>query len=100
MTAPGGSASIFSWPIHSSCSKDLGTPNDVLMTLFLVAALVAFHRESIIAGPMFALSALVKLFTIVLAPLLLAVMLRDRWGWRRLALGGCLAVLVVVISVM
>ena len=74
--------------------------NDVLMTLFLVAALVAFHRKSVIAGPMFALSALVKLFTIVLAPLLLAVMLRDRWGWRRLALAGSLALLVVVISVM
>jgi hypothetical protein len=74
--------------------------NDVLMTLFLVAALVAFHRKSIIAGPVFALSALVKLFTIVLAPLLLAFMLRSRWGWRRLALAGSLALLVVVISVM
>jgi hypothetical protein len=74
--------------------------NDVLMTLFLVAALVAFRRKSVIAGPMFALSALVKLFTIVLAPLLLAVMLRDRWGWRRLALTGSLALLVVVVSVM
>src|SRR5215216_3565013 len=74
--------------------------NDVLMTLFLVATLVAFHRKSVIAGPIFALSALVKLFTIVLAPLLLAVMLRGRWGWRRLALAGSLALLVVVISVM
>ncbi|MCD6059614.1 MAG: hypothetical protein K0Q89_3144 [Thermomicrobiales bacterium] len=74
--------------------------NDVLMTLFLVAALVAFRRKSVFAGPMFTLSALVKLFTIVLAPLLLAVMLRDRWGWRRLALAGSLALLVVVVSVM
>jgi hypothetical protein len=73
--------------------------NDVLMTLFLIAALVAFHRKSVIAGPMIALSAMVKLFTIVLAPLLLAVMLRGRWGWRRLALAGSLA-LLVVISVM
>jgi hypothetical protein len=73
--------------------------NDVLMTLFLVAALVAFRRKSVIAGPMFALSALVKLFTVVLAPLLLAVMLRDRWGWRRLALAGSLALVVVVASV-
>jgi hypothetical protein len=73
--------------------------NDVLMTLFLVAALVAFRRKSVIAGPMFALSALVKLFTIVLAPLLFAVMLRDRWGWRRLALAGSLVLLVVVGSV-
>ena len=73
--------------------------NDVLMTLFLVAALVAFRRKSVVAGPMFALSALVKLFTVVLAPLLLAVMLRDRWGWRRLALAGSLALVVVVASV-
>src|SRR5215204_7612153 len=74
--------------------------NDVLMTLFLVAALVAFRRKSVIAGPVFALSALVKLFTIVLAPLVLAVMLRNRWGWRRLALTGSLALLVVAVSVM
>jgi hypothetical protein len=74
--------------------------NDVLMTLFLVAALMAFRRKSVFAGPMFALSALVKLFTIVLAPLLVAVMLRDRWGWRRLALAGSLALLVVVVSVL
>src|ERR671920_963638 len=73
--------------------------NDVLMTLFLVAALVAFRRKSVVAGPMFALSALVKLFTIVLAPLLLAFTLRDRWGWRRLALAGSLALVVVVLSV-
>jgi hypothetical protein len=73
--------------------------NDVLMTLFLIAALVAFRRKSVVAGPMFSLSALVKLFTIVLAPLLLAVMWRDRWGWRRFALAGSLALLVVVVSV-
>jgi hypothetical protein len=73
--------------------------NDVLMTLFLVVALVAFRQKSITAGPAFAVSALVKLFTIVLAPLLLAVMLRDRWGWRRLALTGSLALLVIVVSV-
>jgi hypothetical protein len=48
---------------------------------------------------MFALSALVKLFTIVLTPLFLAVMLRDRWEWRRVALAGSLGLLVVVLSV-
>jgi hypothetical protein len=48
---------------------------------------------------MFTLAALVKLFTIVLAPLLLAVIWRDRWGWRRLAFTGSLALLVVVVSV-
>jgi hypothetical protein len=73
--------------------------NDVLMTLFLVASVVAFRSKMVIAGPLLALSALVKLFTIALAPLLFAVTLRDRWGWRRLALTGSMALLVVVISV-
>ncbi len=75
--------------------------NDVLMTLFLVASVVAFRRKFTlaIAGPLLALSALVKVFTIALAPLLFAVTVRDRWGWRRLALSGSLALLVVVISV-
>ncbi len=73
--------------------------NDVLMTLFLVASVVALRRKLVIAGPLLALSALVKLFTITLAPLLFAVTVRDRWGWRRLALSGSLALLVVVISV-
>ncbi|MBW3631971.1 MAG: hypothetical protein KY456_02975, partial [Chloroflexi bacterium] len=73
--------------------------NDVLMTLFLVASVMAFRRKLVIAGPLLALSALVKVFTIALAPLLFAVTLRDRWGWRRLALSGSLALLVVVISV-
>ena len=73
--------------------------NDVLMTLFLVAALLAFRRKWAIGGPLLTLSALVKVFTIVLGPLLLAVTLRDRWGWRRVALSGALALLVVVISV-
>src|ERR687893_2231816 len=74
--------------------------NDVLMTLFLVASIVAFRRKLLIAGPLLALSALVKLFTIVLAPLLFAVSLRDRWGWRSLALAGALGLLVVIVSVM
>src|SRR5215213_5008867 len=62
--------------------------NDVLMTLFLVAALVTFRRKSVLAGPLLALSALVKVFTIALAPLFLAVTLRGRWGWRQLAFSG------------
>jgi hypothetical protein len=73
--------------------------NDVLMTLFLVASVMAFRRTLVIAGPLLALSALVKVFTIALAPLLFAVTVRDRWGWRRLALSGLLALLVVVLSV-
>ena len=56
--------------------------NDVLMTAFLVAALVAASSRSALAGPALALSALVKFFTGALAPLFLAAAVRERWGWR------------------
>ena len=59
--------------------------NDVLMSLFLVAALVSLRRRSPLAAPLLALSALVKFFTAAFAPIFLAVALRDRWPWRRLA---------------
>src|SRR5919107_1405408 len=67
-----------------------------LIAYGLPVAVVGFQT---IVGLLGALK-LVNLFTIVLAPLLLAVMLRDRWGWRRLAFTGSLALLVVVVSVM
>ncbi len=70
--------------------------NDVLMTLLLVCALAAFARKSVAAGPLLALSTLVKFFVAPLAPVLLVAAIRDRWGWRRIALAGALSVLVVV----
>jgi len=73
--------------------------NDVLMTLFLVAAVAAYRRTSPLAGPWLALSALVKVFTAALAPLLLVAALRHRWGWRRLAAVVPLTALVVVLTV-
>lgn len=58
--------------------------NDVLMTTFLVAAMVALNRRSTLAGPLLVLSALVKLYTVVLVPIFIVVALRDRWGWKRM----------------
>jgi hypothetical protein len=73
--------------------------NDVLMTLFLVAALVAFGRKSALAAPLLVLSALVKFFTVALGPIFLVAALRDRWGWRRLAVAALLSFCVTVVSV-
>ncbi len=73
--------------------------NDVLMTLFLIAAVTGFARKSAFAGPFLALSALVKVFSAALAPLLLATAWRDRWGWRRFAATALLSMLVVLTTV-
>ncbi len=73
--------------------------NDVLMTLFLVAALVAFGRKAALAGPLLVLSALVKFFTAALGPVFVVAALRDRWGWRRLAVAALLSLCVTVVSV-
>ena len=70
--------------------------NDVLMTLFLVGALVSLRVRSPLAAPLLALSALVKFFTGVLAPIFAATALRDRWGWRRAGTAAILAGVVVV----
>jgi hypothetical protein len=70
--------------------------NDVLMTLFLVAAIVTLKHDSVLAMPLLALSALVKFFTGALAPLLFVMMIVRRWGWRRS--GTSLALSAVVVA--
>ena len=69
--------------------------NDVLLTVFLVAAMVALRHRSPLAGPLLALSALVKLYPVALAPIFVVVALKDRWGWRRIALALGLTAIVV-----
>ncbi len=66
--------------------------NDVLMTVFIVAAMVSLKRRSMMAGPLLALAVMVKLYAAALAPLFIAVALRDRWPWRRAILTTVLAV--------
>lgn len=70
--------------------------NDVLLTLFIVAAMIALERHSPLAGPLLALSALVKLYTVALAPIFLVVVLKERWGWRRTAVSALLTIVTVV----
>lgn len=71
--------------------------NDVLLTLFLVAAMVALSRKSPFAWPFLALSALVKLYTVVLIPVFIAVAVRSRWGWKRAIVSGVLSLVVVAV---
>ncbi|MBA3378151.1 MAG: DUF2029 domain-containing protein [Chloroflexia bacterium] len=71
--------------------------NDVLLGAFLLGAMLALQRKSPLAGPLLALSALVKLYTVVLVPLFIVAALKDRWGWRRAALTSVLATLTVAV---
>ncbi len=73
--------------------------NDVLMTAFLVAALVAAANRSALAGPALVLSALVKFFSAALAPLFLAAAVRERWGWRIATTAALAAAVGVAVTV-
>lgn len=70
--------------------------NDVLLTCFVVTAMVALERKSPLAGPLLALSALVKLYTVALLPIFIVVALRERWSWKRIALTVGLTAVAVV----
>ncbi len=67
--------------------------NDVLLTVFVIGAMFALQRRSPLAGPLLALSALVKLYTVVLVPIFIVAALRSRWGWRTIALTVALTTL-------
>jgi hypothetical protein len=56
------------------------------------------QRRSPLAAPLLALSVLVKLYTLVLAPLFLAAALALRWGWRRVAVGAFLGAVAVILA--
>ncbi len=72
--------------------------NDVLLTVFIVGAMLALQRRSPLAGPLLALSALVKLYTVALAPIFIVVALKERWSWKRIAMTFVLTVLTVVVT--
>jgi hypothetical protein len=72
--------------------------NDVMMTCFLIGALVALRAKSGWAGVLLAASALVKFFTGVLAPLFVVVALLRRWSWRRIAVAVGLTGAIVVLA--
>lgn len=71
--------------------------NDVLMTTFLIGAMFALQRRSPLAGPLLALSALVKLYPVVLVPLFVVVVLRESWGWKRVGSAVLLTAITVVV---
>ena len=66
------------------------------MTLLLIGAFYALKKRSPLAGALLVLSALVKFNPLILAPLFIAVVIRDRWEWRRIGVTALLAVVAVV----
>ena len=70
--------------------------NDVLMTLFMIAALLALKRRSWTAGALLTLSVLVKFITVILAPLFLLVMVTGKRIKRRLVASALLSLAVAV----
>jgi hypothetical protein len=70
--------------------------NDVLLAVFLLAAVLALRRRSVLAGPLLGLSVLVKFLTAPLAPVFLWAMLRDRWPPSKILWSTLLAVMVAV----
>lgn len=72
--------------------------NDVMMTCFLVGALIALRGRSGLAGALLAASALVKFFTVALAPLFVLVVVLRRWSPRRIAVAVGLTGAVVVVA--
>ncbi len=73
--------------------------NDVMMTVFLVAGLLALKQRSWLAAPLLTLSALVKFFTVVLVPLFALTMLLERWSWRKIALSALVSAALVVAAI-
>ncbi len=74
--------------------------NDVMMTVFMVAALYALRgsRRSWLGVPALALSALVKLFSAALAPLLFVEAVMSKWPLRRFVIAGVVTVAVVIVT--
>ncbi len=71
--------------------------NDVMMAMFLVAALLALKKQSWLAGPLLMLSVLVKFFSAGLVPLFLLVMLKQRWSVRKIAMSALSSMVVLFI---
>jgi hypothetical protein len=70
--------------------------NDVLITVFLVGAVVALQHRSPLAGPLLALATLVKLYSGALLPIFIVVALKEHWGWKRIATTVALTAVTVV----
>lgn len=73
--------------------------NDVMMTAFLVAGIIALERRSALAVSLLVLSALVKFFILAALPVVALQLRRRRWSLHRtaaaVAVAGIVAVAVV-----
>jgi hypothetical protein len=72
--------------------------NDVMMTCFLIAALVALRARSTMSGALLAASAMVKVFTAVLAPVFILFAWKQQWSARRIGVAVLLTAITVVLS--
>ncbi len=70
--------------------------NDLVMTVFLIAAMLAIKRRSVLALPLLALSALVKVFTLVTIPFFLLALWTRKWNWSKILCSALLALAAVV----
>lgn len=70
--------------------------NDVMMTAFLVAALLALKKQSVLAGPLLVLATLVKFYPLALAPLFVVRVFADRWGLKKVAISGALSIVTLI----
>jgi hypothetical protein len=73
--------------------------NDVMIALFVVAALLALRGRSWLALPLLTISALVKYFTLQLGPLFLVVMIAQRWRLRTVMVSIAVSLLVAAICI-
>jgi Glycosyltransferase family 87 len=72
--------------------------NDIIMAVFVIAAVLYFKRRSLLSAPLLMLSVLVKFFSASLFPLLVLGMLLKRWAKERLALSGLIALVPLVLT--
>lgn len=72
--------------------------NDVLMTAFLVASVLALKRRSTLAVPLLVASILVKFFTATVLPLVGLYLILNRWGWRKMVVSALISMVVVIVA--
>jgi hypothetical protein len=71
--------------------------NDLLMTCFLLAAVLALKRDSWLAFPLLTLSALIKMFPVVLMPVFALACLQRGWPRRKVLLSVFASLLVALV---
>lgn len=70
--------------------------NDVMVAVFLFAALLAYKRRSWLTFPLLMVSALIKFFALPLMPLFLWQMVREKWRWQQIAISSLSALVLLI----